>query len=396
MTAGPGDAVAEGESDEGAEDTNEHALGDEDAANLTALDTHGHEDSDVAGFFHDHHGERDEDVEGGDEDDQSDGNEGDEALEAEGVEQRLVLLHPVGGHEAAAGSGLIGGFFERIRDLGCEVDVVELELDDGDDVAEAEEGLGLVEADEGPGRIVIVETGVEDADDAEANVLGNHAEGSEFALGRSDEHDGVDGGADFLGEIAAENDGRHGGDAIVDGGEVVGGGLCGGLGGLLVGLGRDGVSFVGLILVGPIFVEFGGRSDGDGLEEIADFAFVTRNHALEHGAASAGAAGDEDLLVNGGSGGNDVRFALEFCKQRTPVADAIAFDAEEADVGGRTKQAGLQVLAKTVVDGERDDERSDSGGDASDGDGGDEADDGLPSFCAKVTSGDEELEAHER
>ena len=223
VTSGERDGVADDEADGGADESDENALGDEDASNLFSLGAEGHEDSDVFGLLHDHHDQRNKNVESGDEDDESDGDEGDETLETEGAEERLILLHPVGGHEAVALGNTVGGLFELLRDFSGAVDVVEFELEDGDDVAESEELLGVGESDEGPGRIVVIEAGVEDSGDAEANVFGNHAEGSEFSLGRGDENDGADGGSDFIGHIVAQDDGGHGGLALLDGGEVVGG-----------------------------------------------------------------------------------------------------------------------------------------------------------------------------
>ena len=49
---------------------------------------------------------------------------------------------------------------------------------------------------------------------------------------------------------------------------------------------------------------------------------------------------------------------LQAREQRLPVADAVAFNAQQIDVRGGTEQPVLQVLAESVVDGQRDDERS--------------------------------------
>jgi hypothetical protein len=81
------------------------------------------------------------------------------------------------------------------------------------------------------------------------------------------------------------------------------------------------------------FIESVRRAQGYGLEQVADFAFVLREHALEDGAAGARSARDEDLLVNGRSGGDDVRLRRKLVEEGTPIFDAIAFDAKEADVG---------------------------------------------------------------
>ena len=63
------DGVADDEADGGADESDENALGDEDAANLFSLGAEGHEDGDVFGLLHDHHDQRNKNVESGDEDD---------------------------------------------------------------------------------------------------------------------------------------------------------------------------------------------------------------------------------------------------------------------------------------------------------------------------------------
>src|SRR5579871_7021912 len=136
MASGVGDGKAEDKPDGRADDADEHALSDKNVAHLGGARAHRHEHGNVFRFFHHHHDERDQNVQRGDEDDQPDGDEGDQAFEAEGVEQRLVLFHPVGGHEAFA-----GGIFELAGNLAGLVDVIDLEFDDGDEVAEAEESL---------------------------------------------------------------------------------------------------------------------------------------------------------------------------------------------------------------------------------------------------------------
>jgi hypothetical protein len=72
----------------------------------------------------------------------------------------------------------------------------------------------------------------------------------------------------------------------------------------------------------------------------------------------------------------------------------------EFDVRGGADEALLQVAAHAIGDGQRDDERSDAGGDSEDGDGGDEADHfmaacaGLAAASTQIAGGDEELKAH--
>src|SRR5205823_9430040 len=72
---------------------------------------------------------------------------------------------------------------------------------------------------------------------------------------------------------------------------------------------------------------------------------------------------------------------------------AVGLHAQQIDVSGGAEQALLQVLAESVVNGERDDERGHAGSDAQDRNNGDDANDRLPSFCAQITRSDEEFEA---
>jgi hypothetical protein len=64
------------------------ALQDEDAADLGAAGSHRHQDGDVLVLRQHDHGERDEDVERGDQNDEADGDRGDGALHFQGVEKR--------------------------------------------------------------------------------------------------------------------------------------------------------------------------------------------------------------------------------------------------------------------------------------------------------------------
>jgi len=132
------------------------------------------------------------------------------------------------------------------------------------------------------------------------------------------------------------------------------------------------------------------------LEEVADFAFVCGDDAFDEGAAGAGTAGDEDLTVEAGGDGLDVRHLGELSDEGTPIPDAVAGGAHEFDVGGGADKPLLEVAAHAVGDGEGDDEGSDSGGDANDGDCGDEANDGLTAAGTEVAGGDEEFETHWR
>ena len=121
---------------------------------------------------------------------------------------------------------------------------------------------------------------------------------------------------------------------------------------------------------------------------------VRRHDALDEASTGARAAGDEDLAVEAGRGGGDVRKGGEAGEQGSPVADAVGGDAHQVDVGGGAEEAVLQVALHAVGDGEGDDERGDPSGDAQDGDGSDDADDGLSALGAEVARGDEELKPH--
>jgi hypothetical protein len=130
------------------------------------------------------------------------------------------------------------------------------------------------------------------------------------------------------------------------------------------------------------------------LEEVADVALVGGDHAFDEGPAGTGAAGDEDLSVEAGGDGLDVRDGGEVGHEGTPVADAVAGGAHEVDVGGGADEAVLQIAAHTVGDGQGDDEGGYAGGYSDDGDDGDEADDCLAASGAEIAGGNEEFEAH--
>jgi hypothetical protein len=63
-------------------------------------------------------------------------------------------------------------------------------------------------------------------------------------------------------------------------------------------------------------------------------------------------------------------------------------------VRSRAQQTVLEILAKSIVYRERDDQGSDSSRDPGDGNAGNNANDGLATFGAKVARSDEEFEAH--
>jgi hypothetical protein len=77
-----------------------------------------------------------------------------------------------------------------------------------------------------------------------------------------------------------------------------------------------------------------------------------------------------------------------------PIADAIAGAAHQHNVGGGADKFFLHVAAHSVGDGEGDDERSDAGGNAEYGDGGDDADYRLAALCPEIPRRNEEFKSH--
>ncbi len=73
----------------------------------------------------------------------------------------------------------------------------------------------------------------------------------------------------------------------------------------------------------------------------------------------------------------------------------VVSDALQADVRSRAEQPLLQVLAKSVIDGESDDQGSDARSNSDDRDPRDDPDEGLPPFGAEIAARNEEFEAHE-
>ena len=132
----------------------------------------------------------------------------------------------------------------------------------------------------------------------------------------------------------------------------------------------------------------------DGLQEVGDGALVGWDDAVDERAGALGVARDEDLFVEAGSGGGDVRQSAQAREQRTPVADAVAGDAHQQDVRSGTDEALLQVAAHSVGDGQRNDERGHARSHAYDGDGGDNADHGLSPLGPQIPRRNEEFKSH--
>ncbi len=122
----------------------------------------------------------------------------------------------------------------------------------------------------------------------------------------------------------------------------------------------------------------------DAFQNRADLVFVLRNDAFQYAALRARAARDQNLLVDRGRSRNHVRLLLQSREQRLPIANTIALHPQQVDVRRRTQQAVLQVLAKPVVDGQRDDQRRDARRHSNNRDHGDDPDDGLPPFGPQI------------
>ena len=74
--------------------------------------------------------------------------------------------------------------------------------------------------------------------------------------------------------------------------------------------------------------------------------------------------------------------------------DSVCFHAQQVDVGCRTEQPVLQVLAKAVIDGQRDDEGGDAGRDSNNRNDGDDADNGLATLGSEISRGNEKFKLH--
>ncbi len=163
--------VTDHEADARAETADEQALQNEDALNLLASGSHGHENGDIAVLFHNEHDQDHQNIQCGNDLDQADGDNADNFFEFEGVQQRMVLIHPGGGDELWTDS-----IFGRAGDRGCFEDIVETKFDDIDDVVQVEHLLGGGERGEGPSGIEVAEARFEDAGHAESEETGNGAE----------------------------------------------------------------------------------------------------------------------------------------------------------------------------------------------------------------------------
>ncbi len=80
------------------------------------------------------------------------------------------------------------------------------------------------------------------------------------------------------------------------------------------------------------FFQICGRTESGGLEQIADFAFVRRDHSFENRTPGARSAGDQHLFKDDGRGGNDMGSLFEALEQRPPVVNAVTLHPQKIDV----------------------------------------------------------------
>ncbi len=130
------------------------------------------------------------------------------------------------------------------------------------------------------------------------------------------------------------------------------------------------------------------------LQQIADLSLILRQHSFQHRPACPRPARNQHLLVNRRSCRHHMRLLRQFFEQRTPIAHPVALYPQQADVRRRTQQPRLQILPKSVIDGQRDNQRSHSRRHAQDRDAGDDANKRLPPFGAQISSRNEKFEAH--
>ena len=89
-----------------------------------------------------------------------------------------------------------------------------------------------------------------------------------------------------------------------------------------------------------------------------------------------------------------MRLLLEAIHQRTPVVHPIPHGAQKINVRSRAQQPVLQILAESVVHGQRDHQRRHTSRNSGDREPRNHADDGLLALSAKVAGRDEEFESH--
>src|SRR5438309_11594675 len=136
------------------DDADHESVQHEDARHGLAGRAHRLQDGDLPVLLDDDHGERADDVEGGDDHDQHQQDEHHELLQLERREQVFVELHPVARPVGAADRVL-----DRLGDAVRREDVRDLHLDAGHRVAHVEELLRLLDRHVDQRRIVLVHPG---------------------------------------------------------------------------------------------------------------------------------------------------------------------------------------------------------------------------------------------
>src|SRR5262249_2605717 len=158
---------------------------------------HRFENGDVAILFHDEEDQRRDDVEGRDNDYQTDRQRNRDLLECQRRKERTVRLAPV--LSKVISSEDVGN---RPGDRRGAVDIVDPELDEVD-LTPVEESPGEIDRDEPERAVELVEPEAEDAGNAKAWQFGHQAEWRQRALRRDEGDRGADLDAEALGQILA-------------------------------------------------------------------------------------------------------------------------------------------------------------------------------------------------
>jgi hypothetical protein len=178
---------------------------------------------------------------------------------------------------------------------------------------------------------------------------------------RADEHDGIaDAGADIFCQVLTEYDGGK------------------------FSVGRQ----------AGVRLKRGNGTRGGSGKQVAYSLLLVGENALDERAAVSRAAGYEDLFIEAGRGGDDVRQAAETVKELLPVSYPIPLNPHELDVCRVAEEAVLEFTLHAVGDGESDDESGYSCCDSGDGDGSNDSDDSLTPLGSEVTCRKKEFKSH--
>ena len=348
---------AEAEADGGAEESDDDALTDEDADDLSGAGAEGFEDADFSGLLHGDGDEGVHDAESGNDDDEEENDEHDVAFHVDGFKEFAVHIHPCRdtecGIDAAFHAGADGRGF---------VGVDGFDGESVDAIAEAVEFLSDVQWDEEELGVVEVAAGGEDAGDGEferEDHFAQFAGGLGFVTAFFERVDAVD---DFI-----EVPGRIDGDGVAhaypeDTGE---------------GGAEDGF----------IAVEFELAGDHEVLQR-GDLAFGFRiDGAYFRGEAAAHELGEDGALHERGNAGDAFNRA-DFLGLRRPIHENSLAASDE--VGVEAEDFAAEFLLEAGHDGNDEDEHGDADGDTEDGDNGDEAEKGA--LWSEVAQGEEEAE----